>query len=70
MCNFCEPKGWNKKNCHVCGIHAKTYISLSVGMEDGSDFPYVTVELCKECFDEHGIQGIYDVAMKSVREFS
>lgn len=55
MCNYCDPKGWNKKCCGICGVGSDAYISISIAVPHGEDFPYSTTDLCEKCWKEHGI---------------
>lgn len=56
MCNFCEPKGWQKKVCCICGAGSSAYISVSIATEnDDEPYPYTQTDLCKNCWIEHGI---------------
>jgi hypothetical protein len=66
MCDFCEPNGWNKKCCHICGAGSSVYISIAIATENKEElYPYSQTELCKDCWDKYGI----DVAMDHNREF-
>ena len=56
MCNFCESDGWKKKTCNICGIGSRAYISISIEVPDGGDYPYTTTDLCLKCWREYGIE--------------
>lgn len=56
-CNFCKPKGWDKKCCCICGSGTPAYISICIATENGDEqFPYTQTDLCKQCFDEYGME--------------
>ena len=60
MCNYCEPNGWKKKCCNFCGIGTPTFISISIAVPHGSDFPYSSTDLCDQCWLEYGMQAALD----------
>ena len=55
MCNRCDPNGWNRICCNICGAGTQPYISISIATGDESLFPYTTTDLCLKCYGEHGI---------------
>ena len=55
MCNYCEPIGWGRKCCDICGAGSTAYISISISVPHGGDFPYSTTDLCEKCWAEYGI---------------
>jgi hypothetical protein len=61
MCNFCEPNGWNKKACCICGIGVGVYISILIATENTDEiYPYTQTDHCKKCWDEYGIESAMD----------
>lgn len=56
MCMFCDPSGWDRACCNICGAGSKVYASISISMPHGNAYPYTQTDLCRKCFDEHGIQ--------------
>ena len=57
-CSLCEPNGWNRKVCCLCGFDTVggVYISISIRIEtDDSQYPYSTTDMCQSCWEEHGI---------------
>jgi len=54
VCNYCDPKGWEKKVCNYCGAGSTVYISISISVPHGGDFPYSTTDLCERCYKTHG----------------
>ena len=59
-CNRCNPSGWRDLTCAFCGLGSEVYISIAIATNDDSDFPYSSMELCKECFDEHGVEPAFE----------
>ena len=56
MCNYCEPNGWRRKSCCICGVGSEVYISISIATGEDEEFPYTQTDLCKKCWDEHGVR--------------
>lgn len=56
MCNYCEPNGWLRKCCNFCGAGAPAFISISISVPHGGDYPYSSTDMCEKCFHEYGIQ--------------
>lgn len=59
-CNFCRPKGWTKKACNICGAGSACYISITISVPNGSDYPYSQTDLCRECWEKYGIAAALD----------
>lgn len=55
MCNFCDPRGWNRICCNFCGSGTAAVISISMSVPHGGDFPYSTTDMCQACFDLYGV---------------
>lgn len=58
MCNWCEPDGWKRRTCNVCGDERGTdgaylhpaVISISIATDDPeSRYPFTTTDMCLEC---------------------
>lgn len=47
---------WQDKVCCVCGLGSKVYIEILIALPDESEYPYTQTALCKECWDEYGIE--------------
>jgi hypothetical protein len=61
MCDFCEPNGWNKKCCCICGAGSSVYISITIATGNKDElYPYSQIELCKDCWDKYGIDVVTD----------
>lgn len=64
MCNFCEPNGWRRKTCCICGVSKPrdaVYISISIATNDPEElFPYTQTDYCKECWVEYGIVSAFE----------
>ncbi len=62
MCNFCEPNGWKRKVCNICGTtrEHEVYISISIALENEDDYPYSQTDLCRDCYDKYGIESAMD----------
>jgi len=56
MCNYCEPKGWSRMCCNFCGYGTPIFISVSIAVPHGGDFPYSSTNMCEKCFQRLGIQ--------------
>ncbi len=65
-----EKDGWNHEVCSFCGnskphtIFIKICISLP---DEDSPFPFIETNLCKECWDEQGIQPTLEI-VKELQE--
>lgn len=55
-CNYCDPDGWGRKTCALCGAGSHVYISISIAVPHGGAFPYSTTDLCEKCFAEYGVE--------------
>lgn len=65
MCNWCEPNGWKRRTCNICGDEHPAKVSISLATDDpDSEFPYTTMDLCLEC--ERG--GALEMAVAKNRE--
>ena len=59
MCYYCESNGWRRKQCNLCKNPVYISICIDTGDEE-SGFPYSQTELCKECWDEYGINVAFE----------
>lgn len=59
-CNHCEPMGWHNKTCSICGVGSACYISISISVPHGHDYPYSQTDLCRECWAKYGITAALD----------
>ena len=61
MCSFCEPHGWDKKCCCICGSGSSAYISISIATGHADNlYPYTQTDLCRNCWDKYGINPAID----------
>lgn len=59
MCHYCDPNGWKRKACNICGT-TRVYISICVALENDDDYPYSQTDLCRECYGAYGIESAMD----------
>jgi hypothetical protein len=54
-----DPNGWRSMTCCICGNTKphEVYININIATNDpDSQFPFSETNLCKECWNEHGIE--------------
>ncbi len=67
-CRYCTSGGWHGITCQFCGTGSQADVVLKLATHEGSNFPYVTVALCRSCFCKHsGAAGLYKMAVESRR---
>jgi hypothetical protein len=62
MCNICESGGWKRMVCNVCGISKEhtIFISILIALDNEDDFPYSQTTLCKECWEQYGVESAFE----------
>jgi hypothetical protein len=56
MCNWCEPDGWHRRTCSICGVGSQAFVSISFETYPNEDFGYTTTDLCRKCWEKHGVE--------------
>ena len=52
MCWQCEPGGFGRKTCDVCGVGSRAHVVVCMATGTSDDFPFTETALCKACFEK------------------
>jgi len=52
-CNHCEPHGWRRICCGMCGAGHQAFVVVMIATEDPAEdaqYPYTETAMCKKCW--------------------